>query len=125
MELPFHHNAKPKIFENARFLKKVPTEAERLLWRNLRSKKLKGYKFRRQHPIDHFIVDFYCHECRLVIEVDGDIHFQNDNPAYDKGRTEQLDALGVKIIRFTNEQVLKDISSVLSEITKHLTLPNS
>jgi len=123
MELPFHHSAKPKTFENARFLKKVPTEAEALLWRNLRSKKLKGNKFRRQHPIDHFIVDFYCHERKLVIEVDGGIHLKNDNTKYDKARTEKLTSLGLSLILFTNDDVLHNMSSVLKEIERYLVQP--
>ncbi len=121
MELPFHHDAGPKRFENARFLKKVQTEAEAVLWERLRGRKLSGFKFRRQHPVDNYIVDFYCHESRLVIEVDGKIHEQNDNPDYDKNRTQDLIALGLMVIRFTNEQVLQDIDLVLEEIKRNLT----
>ena len=94
MELPFHHDAGPKRFENARFLKKVQTEAEAVLWQRIRDRKLNGFKFRRQHPVDYYIVDFYCHESSLVIEVDGKIHEQNDSPDYDKNRTQDLNALG-------------------------------
>jgi len=121
MELPFHHEAGPKRFENARFLKKVQTEAEAALWERLRGRKLNGFKFRRQHPIDCYIVDFYCHESMLVIEVDGKIHEQNDNPDYDKNRTQDLIALGLMVIRFTNEQVLQDIDLILEEIKRNLT----
>ena len=121
MELPFHNNAGPKRFENARFLKKVQTEAEGVLWQRIRGKKLSGFKFRRQHPVDYYIVDFYCHECRLVIEVDGKIHEENDNRDYDKNRTQDLIALGLTVIRFTNEQVLQKIDLVLEEIERHLT----
>jgi len=74
MDLPFHENTSWKIFENARSLKKVMTPAENLLWQNLRNKKISNQKFRRQHPISKYIVDFNCHEARLVIEVDGRIH---------------------------------------------------
>ena len=123
MELPFHYNA--KRFENARFLKKAQTEAEAALWQRIRGKKLNGFKFRRQHPIDRYIVDFYCHDSGLVIEVDGKIHEQNDNLDYDKNRTEDLIALGLTVIRFTNEQVLQNIDLVLSEIKRHLTTPLS
>jgi len=120
MELPFNHNAGPKRFENARFLKKVQTEAEAALWQRIRGKKLNGFKFRRQHPVDYYIVDFYCHEGKLVIEVDGEIHEQNDNRDYDKERTEDLIALGLTVIRFANEQVLQNIDLVLEEIKRHL-----
>jgi very-short-patch-repair endonuclease len=109
-------------FENARSLKKVMTPAENLLWQNLRNRKVNIHKFRRQHPIAKYIVDFYCHEARLVIEVDGKIHLMNNNPEYDQFRTDELEWMGLKVIRFTNEEVLGDISKVLAEIRKHLTL---
>lgn len=121
MDLPFHENASWKIFENARSLKKVMTPTENLLWQNLRNRKVSIHKFRRQHPIGKYIVDFYCHEARLVIEVDGEIHLMNDNPEYDQFRTEELKSMGLKVIRFKNEEVLGDISKVLTEIRKHLT----
>jgi very-short-patch-repair endonuclease len=121
MELPFNHNAGPKRFEDARFLKRVQTEAEAALWERIRNRHLNGSKMRRQHPIDRYIVDFYCHDSRLVIEVDGEIHEQNDNPDYDKNRTQDLIALGLTFIRFTNKQVLQNIDLVLAEIKRHLT----
>ena len=121
MELPFNHNAGPKRFQNARFLKKVQTEAEAALWQRIRSKKLNGFKFRRQHPVAYYIVDFYCHECRLVIEVDGKIHEKKDNSDYDRIRTQDLMGLSTTVIRFTNEQVLQNIDLVLEEIKRHLT----
>ena len=121
MDLPFHHNATPRVFENARFLKQVQTKAEEALWKRLRNRKLEGRKFRRQHPIEHYIVDFYCHESKLVIEVDGKIHELNDNPDYDKNRTQDLISFGLKVIRFTNEQVLNNIEVVLKEIKSNLT----
>jgi very-short-patch-repair endonuclease len=121
MELPFHENASWRIFENARSLKKVMTPSENLLWQNLRNRKVSNHKFRRQHPISNYIVDFYCHEAKLVIEVDGGIHFINDNPEYDKFRTLQLEEIGLKVIRFRNEEVLDNMSKVLTKIRKHLT----
>lgn len=123
MILPFHEDAPKKIFENANALKKDMTTAEKILWNELRNRKLDGHKFRRQHPIATFIVDFYCHESKLIIEVDGKIHLTNENQAYDKQRTEQLEIYGMRLIRFTNDQVLENTTSVLNEIRKHLT-PN-
>lgn len=123
MQLPFHEDASPKTFENARFLKKVVTDTEIILWEHLRGRRFKGFKFRRQHPIASYIVDFYCHEYKLVVEVDGEIHKLNDNPEYDKGRTNELESLGLKIIRFTNEEVEKNISGVLNIILDNLTSP--
>jgi very-short-patch-repair endonuclease len=123
MQLPFHEEANPKTFENARFLKKVLTESEMILWEQLRDRRLKGYKFRRQHPIASYIVDFYCHECKLVIEVDGEIHQHHDNAEYDKGRTCELESLGLSIIRFTNKEVQENRSQVLNKISERLTSP--
>lgn len=120
MGLPFHADASWKIFEHARSLKKTMTPAENLLWQNLRNRKVSNCKFRRQHPIARYIVDFYCHEARLVIEVDGGIHFTPENIQYDQFRTEELEGLGLKVIRFRNEEVLENMSGVLAEIRKYL-----
>jgi very-short-patch-repair endonuclease len=123
MQLPCHENASPKIFENARFLKKVMTNSELILWKELRGRKLKGYKFRRQHPIASYVVDFYCHECKLIIEVDGKIHSVDDNTEYDNARTIELESLGLRVIRFTNAEVEENISKMLSKILVNLTSP--
>jgi very-short-patch-repair endonuclease len=69
-----HKYATPKIYGNAKTLRQTETEAEKLLWQQLRSKKFNGLKFRRQHPIDKWIADFYCHEKKLIIELDGAVH---------------------------------------------------
>jgi very-short-patch-repair endonuclease len=115
-DLPLHQGAKPKVFTYARSLRKSSTRAEQLLWKEVRNKSLSGFKFRRQHPINGFIADFYCHECRLIIEIDGDIH---NDPAIlerDHERTNQLNALGIQILRFTNQQIFNEIAQVLSMI---------
>ncbi len=122
MQSPFHQNATPSIFEKARALKRNLTAAEKVLWESLRTKKLGGYKFRRQHPADIFILDFYCHEKRLAVEVDGGVHQLDENKEYDAGRTSELAQMGIKVIRFTNEQVLKNLPQVLTEIDRHLFL---
>ena len=85
------------------------------MWRHLRNRNLK-YKFRRQHPIDFFIVDFYCAEARLLIEIDGDSHLVKEQMEYDKTRTEYLEELGYKVIRFTNDDVRYNINAVAGEI---------
>jgi very-short-patch-repair endonuclease len=123
MQLPFHHQATPKTFENARFLKRVMTEAEKVLWDQLRGRSFHNFKFRRQHPIASYIVDFYCHSKKLVVEIDGSIHQVDDNPQYDKARTEELESFGVKVIRFKNADVQNNLSNVLKEILDALTLP--
>lgn len=112
--------ASPNTFEKARELRKRMTDSEKILWSKLRRKQLSGKRFRRQHPIDIFIVDFYCHESRLVIEVDGGIHNEPEQREYDKGRSHELEKHGLKIIRFTNEQIQNDISKTLIEIERNL-----
>lgn len=110
------------MFEYARSLKKEMKPAENLLWQNLRNRNISNHKFRRQHPIARYIVDFYCHEARLVIEVDGEIHSSPEHIQYDQFRTEELEGMGLKVIRFTNDKVLGDVSGVLVEIRKQLAL---
>lgn len=124
MKLPFHHDANQKVFENARFLKKVLTPAEEALWQQLRGRKFKGHKFRRQHPIKSFIVDFYCHTSRLIIEVDGGYHQIPETKEHDQTRTKELESLGLKVIRFSNEQILNEIDFVLIEINRNLKSPS-
>ena len=97
----------------AREMRKEPTEAEDVLWQRLRGKQL-GARFRRQHAIDRFIVDFYAHEPRLIIEVDGPVH--ETQKEYDAMRQSFLESLGYRVLRFTNEQVLQDVHAVLRVI---------
>jgi len=98
---------------------------EKMLWQELRAKKFYGYKFRRQHQILRYYLDFYCHEAKLGIEIDGSIHDKSEQKEYDELRTEQLRVAGVKIIRFTNDAVQYDIESVLASIYKYLVPPSS
>ncbi len=100
--------------------RKNQTEAEQLLWEALRGKKLEGYKFRRQHVIDEFIVDFVCLRNKLVVEVDGGYHNKPEIKEADELRTNILNELGYRVIRFTNEQVIGDFESVLEQIHKEL-----
>ncbi|MCE2719253.1 MAG: endonuclease domain-containing protein [Dolichospermum sp.] len=94
------------------------TLAEKQLWQRLKNKQLLGFKFRRQQVIDRFIVDFYCHEVKLVIEVDGEIH--NYTQVEDAIREEFLESLGLRVVRFKNEDVLFRIEGVLEEIVQWL-----
>ena len=103
----------------ARQLRLEQTPAEALLWQYLRNRQLDGFKFRRQHPIDRFVVDFCCPERRLIIEVDGAVH--QDQGAYDENRTAALQALGYRVVRYTNDQVELDIMNVLDSLRHHLT----
>jgi very-short-patch-repair endonuclease len=100
--------------ERARELRRAQTPAESILWGRLRSQQLSGYKFRRQHPIEPFIVDFCCPACCLVIELDGDTHaFQEE---YDRARTARLKAAGYHVLRFTNREVQQQLEGVLEAI---------
>jgi very-short-patch-repair endonuclease len=103
-------------FRQARKFRKEMTESERRLWEKLRGNRLLGMHFRRQHVVHGFIVDFYCHEARLVIEVDGAIHHSTQNR--DIEREKIIESLEMKIIRFSNEQVDQNIEGVISEIEK-------
>jgi very-short-patch-repair endonuclease len=106
------------LIEQAREMRKHPTNAEASLWRVLRKKKFAGYRFRRQHPIALFIVDFYCPLKKLVIEIDGPIH--RYQKGYDETREEVLKAMGCTVLRFTNQQVETDLGAILQEIFKTL-----
>jgi very-short-patch-repair endonuclease len=108
--------AKPDIFEKATILRENMTEAEKLLWEKLKDKNLLKNKFRRQHPIDIFIVDFYCHPIRLVIEVDGGYHLDSVQKEYDMGRSAELENWELKIIRLTNDEILKNLDNVIERI---------
>ena len=109
------HRIHPIILARAREMRHVQTPAEATLWHALRNRQT-GFKFRRQHPIYRFIIDFYCAEAKLLIEVDGESHLETDPAAYDNARTEYLEDLGYKVIRFTNNDVRYNIHAVASEI---------
>jgi very-short-patch-repair endonuclease len=111
------HRIHPVILAHAREMRHPQTSAETTLWNVLRNKST-GYKFRRQHPIDMFIIDFYCAEAKLLIEIDGDSHFTPKQEEYDKARTEYLEDLGYKVIRFTNNDVRYHILAVADEIMR-------
>lgn len=112
-------NAPPIIFERAKTLRKVMTEAERILWQKIRNKQFEGLKFRRQHAIDNYILDFYCHEKKLGKEVDGQYHNNPDVAENDVNRTYELGEWGITVIRFTNDEVINNISKVLEEIKRY------
>ncbi len=112
----------PKRWEKlkplARQMRCEPTLAEEKLWQKLKSKQLLGFKFRRQHVIDRFIVDFYCGEAYLVVEVDGGIHDYTQQE--DAIRQEFLESLGLRVVRLKNEDVLNSIDGALEKIAHRL-----
>jgi very-short-patch-repair endonuclease len=115
-----HFNADPRLFHFARQNRKVMTEAENILWSCLRNRRLGGFKFRRQHPIADFIVDFFCLERQLVVEVDGAYHNEKEQTLYDEGRTYELRELNIRVIRFSNTAVVEHTEVVLNQIKKAL-----
>ena len=98
-------------------LRKTSTPQEKILWSRLRGKNL-AYKFKRQHSIGHFIVDFYCAEKSIIIELDGSQHL--NNAAYDKERTEYFESLNIRVIRFWNNEIDSNIESVILKIKHEL-----
>ncbi len=111
-----HKHSSPKIYEFAKDLRQTSTVAEQLLWEHIRNKKLSGLKFRRQHPLDNYIADFYCHEKKLAIELDGGIHNNKEAKAMDDNRTFMLTELNITVIRFKNEEVINNIENVIKSI---------
>ena len=116
VEYPMYFGATPDIFKKAKELRKCCTEAENILWTKLNRNQILGLQFRRQHPIDRFIADFYCAKIKLVIEADGGIHELPENKDYDIGRSEILNDFGITVIRFHNAQIISDIDGVVKEI---------
>lgn len=110
--LPFRRTLKPL----ARSLRNNATEAEARLWGRLRRKQIMGLQFYRQKPIAGYIVDFYCAAARLVIELDGGQHLEPAALAYDQQRTQVLEALDLRVLRFDNRQVLTELESVMAVI---------
>jgi very-short-patch-repair endonuclease len=110
------YGASRNTFEKAHELRKNMTKAEKKIWDELKNRNLFKVRFRRQHPVDIFVVDFYCHELKLAIEIDGGIHLEKKVSEYDEGRTHDIEKFGIKILRFTNDQVFNDTDGVINKI---------
>jgi len=108
--------AKAELFPLALQMRKNPTEVERAMWNILRKFRHSGIPFRRQHPIEFYITDFYCHNLRLVIEVDGEVHAKKEIQSHDEGRTGELERFGIKVLRFKNSQFLNESDLVVEKI---------
>jgi len=119
-----HYGATPKVFRNAARLRKNMTDPEKKLWEYLKTQPL-GYKFRRQHPISKYILDFYCHKLRLSIEVDGGYHLTKEQREIDNQRTEFLKSVGITEIRFTNQEILNQFGKSIKMINSRLRDPCS
>lgn len=107
--------ATPKGYENARKLRKELTPAERKLWAHLSNRKLKGVKFRKQHAIGNYVPDFCAIKERLIIELDGSQHLEQQE--YDEDRTKYFESLGYRVIRFWNNQIMNDMNGVILAVT--------
>jgi very-short-patch-repair endonuclease len=118
MKKPRIHN-RPELLLFRKQLRNNSTSAEATLWNYLKNRQLEGRKFRRQHSIGKYIVDFYCPSEKLVIELDGEDHFWEDGITNDFKRSEFLESLGLQIIRIENKWVFQDIEYVLHEIRDH------
>ncbi len=104
-----------KLLQRARENRKNPTQAEKRMWDEILShKSFQKYKFTRQKPIDNFVVDFYCPQLRLVIEIDGESHLESKE--YDQARTEVLSHYGLHVVRYANDHVLNNIESVYEDL---------
>lgn len=107
-----------KLLHHAKSMRSQASDTERLLWKHLRAHRFHGYKFRRQVVIEPFIVDFVCFEAKLIIEADGGQHMEQK--VYDMQRTNKLESMGFRVIRFWNHEILSGIDDVLAVILKAL-----
>ncbi|MBS3771066.1 MAG: endonuclease domain-containing protein [Bacteroidales bacterium] len=117
IEKKMFYEASSEIFRRALILRNKMTQAEKLLWEHLRKKKL-GVRFKPQHPIGRFIADFYCHQAKLVVEIDGEIH--DGQKEYDIGRAGEMEEYGIRVLRFKNSEVFEDIEGVVERIQEML-----
>ena len=106
-------------------LRKALTPAEATLWKHLQNSQLEGRKFRRQHSVGNYILDFYCPSEKLAVELDGAGHFTEEGVEYDEKRTEFLESVGIKVVRFENETVFKFLDHVVEEIKRNFGLDNN
>lgn len=120
VEKTMFYGAKADTFKFAAELRGNMTEAEQLLWSKLKQNKLCGFRFKPQHPINIFIVDFYCHKAKLVIEIDGGNHNASGKKEYDENRSYELEHFGLKVIRFSNHEVISKTNWVVEQIAYHL-----
>ncbi len=111
----------PRVVQRARELRQDQTQAEEVLWQALRNRRVR-HKIRRQHPLGRFIIDFYCHQAALCIEIDGDAHSEASQRAYDIARTQYLEDHGYRIVRFTNRDIQQNLQAVIDEICRTIDL---
>ena len=101
-------------------LRRNMTKVEFIIWQKLKGKQLEGYKFRRQYGVGSFVVDFYCTELKKAIEIDGDSHFEEGAQDYDRERQAFIESVGIRFLRFTNDEVYGNLEGVLERITQEI-----
>ena len=119
-EYPIYFGAKPELLRIAGELRKNMTVAEQMLWQKLRNRQVSGYRFRRQHPVRDVVVDFFCYQAMLVVEIDGKMHDTSYQEERDIERTKILKMLGLRELRFRNEEVINDLENVIRRIEAEL-----
>jgi very-short-patch-repair endonuclease len=119
MATDMHYGASKTIFQYAEALRKNMTGSEKVVWEKLCKNQL-GARIRRQHPIWKYIADYYCHELKLIIEIDGEIHLSKEIKEYDINRDVTLTEYGIEIMRFTNDEVINGIDKVIGEIKRKI-----
>ena len=96
------------------------SKAEVLLWTHLSRKQMLGYKFRRQYGVDRYVIDFYCPKLKLAVEIDGPSHAEQEPVEYDKMRQSYIEALGIRFLRFQNDEIYEDMQSVMESIASKI-----
>lgn len=110
------HFNRPELKQRRRQLRQDQTYAEKVMWSQLRNRLFLGIKFKRQYSVDNYVIDFYAPELKLAIELDGTIHNEPEQIEYDKIRQAQIEKLGIKFIRITNEELLSNPNKTFSKI---------
>ena len=115
---PRMRDRSPQMLQASRRLRAEATAAEEILWQALRGDRLDGFRFRRQHAIGRFVLDFYCPARKIAIEIDGGVHDEPDQAARDEARTQALEAQGIAVFRLRNEQVVNDVQGAVEQVRK-------
>ncbi|MBI3828350.1 MAG: DUF559 domain-containing protein [Planctomycetes bacterium] len=110
------HFNKPAVKKRRRNLRKTMTQPEIILWSRLKNRQLLGLKFRRQFSVNAYILDFYCPEIKLAVEVDGESHFTSLGQSLDRKRTRELDQLGIAVVRISNNEIIQGVDSVIATL---------
>ena len=119
--MPRRHDETPRLRTFARDMRRAPTDPERKIWHLLRDRRCGGFKFRRQVPVAGYILDFFCEQASLAVELDGEQHAEPAAIAYDQRRTATLKDLGIHVLRFPDHEVLRDPEAVAKTVLRMIT----